>query len=147
MPRSSSVTMERRDEWSDQDVLVIAATAATAVLWPVGLVLAWACPRWRFVDKVIATVLPLTGLILSLVVLPAGQRALGLSAPSLANRVLEVAHFGGLLGAPLLASLFLGVRAHLSRRLLAGLLLVALVVLGIGQLAFFLGTRLRPGGV
>jgi len=134
-------------EWTDQDFLTAVAVGATAVLWPVGVLLAWANPRWRLVDKVVATMLPLAGLILSVVVLPAGARGFGLSAPSGVGAAVEVAHYAALMGAPLVAALYLGIRAGLSRRLLAVLLAVALVVLALGQVAFILGERLRPGGM
>ncbi len=131
--------------WSDQDVLTAVAVGVTAVLWPIGLLLAWASPRWRLVDKLIATVLPLVGLMFSLLVLPAGARGLGLSAPARMNWLVELGHYGGLLGAPLVAAFYLGVRAGLPRRLLAGLIVLALLVLALGQLAFFLGSQLHPG--
>jgi len=80
-------------------------------------------------------------------VLPAGARGFGLSAPSGVGAAVEVAHYAALMGAPLVAALYLGIRAGLSRRLLAVLLAVALVVLALGQVAFILGERLRPGGM
>ncbi|MCM8745645.1 hypothetical protein NET03_03785 [Thermomicrobium sp. CFH 73360] len=132
-------------EWSDQDVLTMVAVGATAVLWPVGLVLAWANPRWKLADKLVATLLPIGGLMFSLLVLPAGARGLGLSTPAGMNWLIELGHYGGLMGVPLVAALYLGVRAGLSRRLLAGLLLLALLVLALAQLAFFLGSQLQPG--
>ena len=133
-------------EWSDRDILVLVAVAATAVLWPIGMLLTWASDRWSLRDKVIATILPIAGLILSLVILPAGARGLGLSGPAGLAWTVEVGHYAGLIGAPLLAALYLGTRARLPARLLGGLLLLALAVLAIGQLAFFLGGRLQPGG-
>ena len=133
-------------EWSDRDILVLVAVAATAVLWPIGLLLTWASVRWCLRDKVIATILPIAGLILSLVILPAGARGLGLSGPAGLAWTVEVGHYAGLIGAPLLAALYLGTRARLPARLLGGLLLLALAILAIGQLAFFLGGRLQPGG-
>lgn len=137
---------EQDREWSDQDVLTMVAVGATAVLWPVGLVLAWANPRWRLIDKLVATLLPLGGLMFSFLVLPAGARGLGLSTPAGMNWLIELGHYGGLMGAPLVAALYLGVRARFPRRLLAVLLLLALIVLGVAQLAFFLGAQLHPGG-
>jgi hypothetical protein len=136
-----------RAEWSDQDLLTAVAVTATAIIWPVGLLLAWASRRWRLVDKLVATVLPVAGLVASLVVLPAGERGFGLSAPSSLGSGLAILHYGTLVGAPLLAALYLGIRGGLSRRLLALLLAIALVVLALGQLAFFLGARLQPGGM
>lgn len=133
-------------EWSDRDILVLVAVAATAVLWPIGLLLTWASVRWCLRDKVIATILPIAGLILSLVILPAGARGLGLSGPAGLAWTVEVGHYAGLVGSPLLAALYLGTRARLPARLLGGLLLLALAILAIGQLAFFLGGRLQPGG-
>mgnify|MGYP001068756691 FL=1 len=133
-------------EWSDRDILVLVAVAATAVLWPIGMLLTWASVRWSLRDKVIATILPIAGLILSLVILPAGARGLGLSGPAGLAWTVEVGQYAGLVGAPLLAALYLGTRARLPARLLGGLLLLALAVLAIGQLAFFLGGRLQPGG-
>ncbi|MFN3337296.1 MAG: hypothetical protein ACK42I_07330 [Thermomicrobium sp.] len=132
-------------EWSDQDVFTVVAVGATAVLWPVGLVLAWANSRWRLIDKLVATLLPIGGLIFSLLVLPAGARGLGLSAPAHVNWLIELGHYGGLMGAPLVAALYLGVRAGLPRRLVVGLLFLALLVLALAQFAFFLGSLLHPG--
>ncbi|MBO9386612.1 MAG: hypothetical protein J7453_09265 [Thermomicrobium sp.] len=133
-------------EWSDRDILMLVAVAATAVLWPIGLLLTWASVRWRLRDKLIATILPLAGLILSLVILPAGGRGIGLSGPSGLAWTVEVGRYAGLVGAPLLAALYLGIRARLPARLLGGLVLLALAILALGQLAFFLGGRLNPGG-
>ncbi len=135
-----------RREWTDQDVLAAVTVGATAVLWPVGLLLTWASGRWRLVDKLVATGLILAGLIVSLLVLPAGARGFGLSAPRELAGALAAAHYASLMGAPLAAALYLGLRARLSRRLLVLLMGVALVVLALGQLAFFLGEQLRPGG-
>ncbi|MDW7982351.1 MAG: hypothetical protein RMH81_06005 [Thermomicrobium sp.] len=137
---------QRQREWTDQDILTVVAVGSIAVLWPVGVLITWATPRWRLVDKIIATLIPVGGLMLSLLVLPAGERGLGLSAPGLRNWLVEFAQYAGLMGAPLVASLFLGLRAGLPRRVMAGLLGLALIALALGQLAFFLGSRLHPGG-
>lgn len=53
-------------------LLEAVAVVATAVCWPVGILLAWLSDSWRRRDKVIATVLPISGLVLALLmVLPA----------------------------------------------------------------------------
>jgi len=57
---------------SGWEVLAMAAVLLTALLWPLGILLAWLSPRWRDHDKVIATAIPLLGLLLAL--------GLGLSA-------------------------------------------------------------------
>ena len=44
--------------------LEIAAIALTALFWPVGLILAWLSPMWRTRDKIIATAIPIVGLVL-----------------------------------------------------------------------------------
>ncbi|MCX7622848.1 MAG: hypothetical protein N2Z82_03690 [Thermomicrobium sp.] len=134
-------------EWSDQELLAAVAVGATAVLWPIGLLLAWASGRWRLADKLIATALPVAGVALSLLVLPSGERGFGLSAPSGLAVGAEVAHYAALMGAPLLAAVYLGVRGGLPRRLVVGLVVLALVVLALGQVAFLLGARLHPGGM
>lgn len=138
---------DRLWEWNDQNVLVLAAVGGTAVLWPVGVLLVWASPRWRLRDKLIATALPLGGLSFSLLVLPAGARGFGLSTPSFGSWLVEVGYYAGLLGAPLLAALYLGLRVGLPRRLLAGVLSGSLVILALGQFAFFLGGRRHPSGM
>jgi uncharacterized membrane protein len=45
--------------------LEVAAVALTALLWPVGVLLAWLSPRWITRNKVIATLIPLLGLALT----------------------------------------------------------------------------------
>ncbi len=45
-------------------LLEIAAVVATALFWPVGVVLAWLSPRWLVRDKAVATVIPIVGLLL-----------------------------------------------------------------------------------
>lgn len=44
--------------------LEIAAIVLTALVWPIGVVLAWLSPRWLVRDKVIATILPIFSLVL-----------------------------------------------------------------------------------
>lgn len=50
--------------------LEVAAIVLTALMWPVGIVLAWISDRWRPRDKIIATIIPLTSaLILGAIVI------------------------------------------------------------------------------
>ena len=48
------------------DLLAAAAVVFTALFWPVGVILAWLSPRWSGRDKVVATLLPVLGLLLVL---------------------------------------------------------------------------------
>lgn len=41
--------------------LEVASIILTAILWPIGVVLAWVSPRWLIRDKVIATAIPAAG--------------------------------------------------------------------------------------
>lgn len=47
--------------------LEVASIILTAILWPIGVVLAWISPRWLIRDKTIATVIPATGTLLLIV--------------------------------------------------------------------------------
>lgn len=55
------------------DLLAGAAVVLTAILWPIGIVLAWLSPQFRTRDKAIATLIPVIGFALAMLwLLPAG---------------------------------------------------------------------------
>lgn len=57
---------EAPPEREGPDLLSIAAVVLTWLIWPVGLLLAWLSPRWSVRDKLVATALPISGLLLVL---------------------------------------------------------------------------------
>lgn len=50
----------------DADVLSIAAIVFTVVFWPLGVLLSWISSRWSPADKAVATMIPVLGLFLGL---------------------------------------------------------------------------------
>jgi len=99
-----------------------------AVVWPVGILLAWLLPRWSRHDKAIATAIPVGGLllvwVLSYAVVPALQGRMALAVGE------GVAQFG-FWGAPLVAAVYLAWRQRPKRRwaLVLGALGVGVVLL------------------
>ncbi len=58
------------------DLLSVAAIVLTALFWPLGVLLAWASPRWSTGDKAVATALPVLGLLLLLTTMMAASVAM-----------------------------------------------------------------------
>jgi uncharacterized membrane protein len=69
-PKSSQYTAEHS---RTPGTLEVAAIVLTALMWPIGVVLAWISDRWRTRDKVIATIIPLTSAIILGVIVVAGM--------------------------------------------------------------------------
>lgn len=118
---------------SGPSALAVLAVVFAVLFWPIGLILAWLSDRWRTRDKVIATVPPVLGLVVLLsvgVIASAGyaaQPAVSVQqvppapaaeavTPSTSSQFAwqqllgaELAAYG-LVGAPLTAALYLGLR-------------------------------------
>lgn len=71
---ASTEPVERRLD-KTPTTLEVAAIVLTAILWPIGVVLAWTSPRWLTRDKVIATVLPTVGTLMVLALVVGGLMA------------------------------------------------------------------------
>lgn len=70
-PTPQSGPVERRLD-KTPSALEVASIILTAVLWPIGVVLAWISPRWLIRDKVIATAVPAVGSLILLALLVGG---------------------------------------------------------------------------
>jgi uncharacterized membrane protein len=136
------------------DFLAIAGVVFTVLFWPVGLLLAWLSPSWRTRDKIIATVIPIAGLLLLIAVQVVAVMAFqtngvvteshstnttGISqglqvAPSVVVRIASLLAVGlGLFGAPLISAAFLTWQLKNGRRVM----LVPIVAVGLLGAALF----------
>lgn len=72
--QASTEPIERRLD-KTPTTLEVAAIILTAILWPIGVMLAWTSPRWLKRDKVIATALPAAGTLAVIALVVGGLMA------------------------------------------------------------------------